>query len=563
MLLAAAALVPIAVPVGLGLLFTVQTPAQLLHATSSPLPSFEVAALKPNNHQRPGLQSRVLKSLQKIKGNSESHAEACASLSLRGMIMRELATYLLFTCILLVPAQASAQGPPLSEPQLPPQAAYDQAIRPLEMTRRAPQNWSEVELAALKVARDQAEVACAARSPTQFTGDDLLGLARLCTFAQQWQPVLQAASKYIQDQLVTSGGNLKRSAALAMAFDYSVQANLALNDPDSALSIAQWMLRTVPYDEFTSEATNSTLHAIQFTHTDQALALLVQRQPTLLSSIKDHGLSGTGSGGLGAAGAPDLHTPLSLEALYADAIALPATQQFANQPGAAASSYAELEAALPNNLSSEETAFISEKRRQYLLLGSHLPLVTSMGSLLDAGDPAPANLNTEFAYGTVFLLFPDWCNQCLTMGSNFVPVAKDLHDRYHVRFFALLAQANPPEKRSVKETARNPSRDASSAASKSDKAVRSASAQPERPHVELNLAVKPTPDALLLGTPTLIVPNETLNSFAATDFPLVIATDHNGIVRAIQLAPDNTLAPDGLIYQLVRHILANWPPAPH
>jgi hypothetical protein len=186
-----------------------------------------------------------------------------------------------------------------------------------------------------------------------------------------------------------------------------------------------------------------------------------------------------------------------------------------------------------------------------------------MGSLLDAGAPAPANLNTEFAYGTVFLLFPDWCNQCLTMGSNFVPVAKDLHDRYQIRFFALLAQANPPEKRSVKETARNPSRDASSAASKSDKAVRSASAQPERPHVELNLAVKPTPDALLLGTPTLIVPNETLNSFAATDFPLVIATDHNGIVRAIQLAPDNTLAPDGLIYQLVRHILANWPPAPH
>jgi hypothetical protein len=77
------------------------------------------------------------------------------------------------------------------------------------------------------------------------------------------------------------------------------------------------------------------------------------------------------------------------------------------------------------------------------------------------------------------------------------------------------------------------------------------------------LAVKPTPDALLLGTPTLIVPNETLNSFAATDFPLVIATDHNGVIRTIQLAPDNTLAPDGFIYQLVRHILANWPPAPH
>ena len=147
------------------------------------------------------------------------------------------------------------------------------------------------------------------------------------------------------------------------------------------------------------------------------------------------------------------------------------------------------------------------------------------------------------------------------MGLHFVPVATDLQDRYHVRFFALLAQADPPEKRSVKEVAKNPSKDAASAASKSDKASRSGSVGEGRPHVDLNLAVKPTPDALLLGTPTLVVPNETLNSFAATDFPLVVATDYNGVIRAIQPATDNALAPDGLIYQLVLHILADWPPA--
>jgi hypothetical protein len=130
--------------------------------------------------------------------------------------MRELVTYLLVTCIPFATTQASAQSQPPAESHLPPQAAYDQAIHPLEVTRRSPQNWSEVELAALNVARDQAEVACAARSPAQFTGDDLLGLARLCAFAQQWQPVLQAASKYIQEQLVTSEGNLKRSAPLAL-----------------------------------------------------------------------------------------------------------------------------------------------------------------------------------------------------------------------------------------------------------------------------------------------------------------------------------------------------------
>ena len=474
--------------------------------------------------------------------------------------MRELALCLLFTCIPLVTAQTPAQGPPQPESQLPPQAAYEQAIRPFEMTRRSPQNWSEAELDALKVARDQAGAACAARSPDRFSGDDLLALAKLCAFAQQWQPVYHAASIYLDAQLATPGGNVKRPGALAMAFDYKVQASLQLEDPDDAISIARTMLRTVPYDEFASEATNSTVHSIQFTHTDQALALLAQRQPFLLSLMKAHGSPDSGSMGPGAAGAPNLQTPLSLAVLYGDAIALPAMQQFANQPGASAS-YTELEAALPNNLSSEEATFISEKRRQYLLLGSHLPVLTSMGSLLVRGAPAPDNLNTEFAHGTVLLLFPDWCNQCLAMGLHFVPVATDLQDRYHVRFFALLAQADPPEKRSVKEVAKNPSKDAASAASKSDKASRSGSVGEGRPHVDLNLAVKPTPDALLLGTPTLVVPNETLNSFAATDFPLVVATDYNGVIRAIQPATDNALAPDGLIYQLVLHILADWPPA--
>lgn len=59
MLLAAAALVALVAPVGFGLLFAVQTPAQLLHATSTPLPSFEVATIKPNKDQRPGTKIRM------------------------------------------------------------------------------------------------------------------------------------------------------------------------------------------------------------------------------------------------------------------------------------------------------------------------------------------------------------------------------------------------------------------------------------------------------------------------------------------------------------------------
>ena len=65
--------------------------------------------------------------------------------------------------------------------------------------------------------------------------------------------------------------------------------------------------------------------------------------------------------------------------------------------------------------------------------------------------------------------------------------------------------------------------------------------RPDIPHVELPLSIKTTAAALLVGTPTFVVPTQTLNSFAATDFPLIVVTDHNGIIRSVQVAPDNAM----------------------
>jgi hypothetical protein len=48
-------------------------------------------------------------------------------------------------------------------------------------------------------------------------------------------------------------------------------------------------------------------------------------------------------------------------------------------------------------------------------------------------------------------------------------------------------------------------------------------------------------DTLLEGTPAVVVPNETLKSFAATDLPLIIATDHRGIIRSNQNGPCDAL----------------------
>src|SRR5450631_3264956 len=118
--------------------------------------------------------------------------------------MRWLPVLLLSMFLRVASAQDAPQpppSPPASSPQpalqLSPQAAYDLAARLLDITRRPVENWSDVEQAALKVATAQAKDACLARTPFQFTGEDLLAYARLCAFAQQWEPVQQAATSYL------------------------------------------------------------------------------------------------------------------------------------------------------------------------------------------------------------------------------------------------------------------------------------------------------------------------------------------------------------------------------
>lgn len=102
---------------------------------------------------------------------------------------------------------------------------------------------------------------------------------------------------------------------------------------------------------------------------------------------------------------------------------------------------------------------------------------------------------------------------------------------------------------------------AASGGAKGAKPAATAAGKAETPHVEIQVSVRPIPSELLLSTPTLIVPAGTLNTFVATDFPLIIATDLDGIVRYIRPAPDNALVPGGLIEQIAERILEQWPAA--
>ena len=192
---------------------------------------------------------------------------------------------------------------------------------------------------------------------------------------------------------------------------------------------------------------------------------------------------------------------------------------------------------MPAQLSPDEQTLISLARRQYALLGSPLPHIPASLSLMAATETP--RINTAYGAATVLLLFPDWCAQCVRMGSEFFPFLTR-HAGEDVHLYGLLAQAPPPPA-TAPAAARHPR-----------------AAQPAAP----GGAHRPTAAELLHGTPTLVVaPDLPLSLFAAMDFPLLLVTDYEGRIRFAQVAPDNAFVPGSLVDQLVVRIAELWPPA--
>ncbi len=429
-----------------------------------------------------------------------------------------------------------AQSAPDVAPKLSPQAAYEQAVRPFDIIRRAPQNWSEIEIAAMVAATARAKASCLDSSPRNYTGEDLIAYARLCAFGQVWEPVEAAAFRYIQAaQIAAAAGTPFPVRSLSLAFDYDVQASLRLDKAVAAFRTCQTMLHTVPYDDLAADAIDTTVPFLQYGNLDFALSLLQQRQAIVLPMLREPA-------------SPAVFPPRTL---YAQAIVLPVMQQYDNQQEAAAASFAELERTVPATLVPDDAIAIAESRRRYHLLGSPLPKIDTFAWLMDSsGRGIPPAINASVDSATVLLLFPDWCTQCVALHDKFAPAWKNLRER-NVRFFALLAQAEAPPKSAPKEVAKAPGSARSVPPFPGEK--------PGTPHNELQLDVKPTAAALLAGTPTFVVPNETLDAFAAADFPLIVVADRNGIIRAMQITNETALVQGGQIDQMAAHIDQLWP----
>jgi hypothetical protein len=399
-----------------------------------------------------------------------------------------------------------AQTPPPSQPELSPRAAYADAMQPLESTRAQVANWSDAEIAALKVTISRAEEQCQARHPENFDGDPLIDLAKLCALGQSWPAVVQSATRYIN----ATGHPRPR---LGEAYAAQIDANLHLRDETSALAGAHALLSAAPYSALTAEAIDEVLAYMQFAYTSDAIALAELRQPMLLANIKAAAASPAQS-------AANQSAPQSVHELYDDGLTLASLQQLAGKGDAARDTISVLDATLPAALGSDDLIPITASRRRYALLGRPLPPV-KLTLYLRHPDPPP-QIPAANAI-TALLLFPDWCAQCVRMGKSFPETVFTVagHEAY---LYGLLDETVPPNK--------TPSSD----------------------------GFNPADSSLLLEqTPTLVIPGTDIDRFAVNGFPFLVITDARGIVRVAQPIDPNAIQPGNTIDTAIACIGDHWP----
>lgn len=410
------------------------------------------------------------------------------------------------TCLAPLLAQTPSPTP---EPQLSPKAAYADAMQPLETTRAQVANWSDAEIAALKVTVARAAENCKTRDPQQFSSDALIDLAKLCALGQSWPAVVQATTRYIN-----APDNPK--PLLGEAYAAQIDANLHLKEERAALAGARAMLSSVHYDALTAQAVDEVLAYTQFAFTPDALAIAALREPQLLASLQ----TATSATVAPPASSGDAHNSQPVHALYDDGLILASLQQLAGRIPQANETVAALDHALPTTLASDDAIPIAASRQRYALLGKPLPELKPM-MYLRHPDPLP-QIPAANAI-TALLLFPDWCAQCVHMGRAFPPTVFTVagHEAY---LYGLLTETVTPHK------------------------------------TLSNDGFNPADSSLFLDqTATLVIPGSDFDRFAVNGIPFLVLTDPRGIVRVAQPIDPTAIQPGDTVDTAIACVGSYWP----
>ena len=403
-------------------------------------------------------------------------------------------------------------------------------MHPFNVTRHNVANWSEIELAAMRVAIAQGRDACLARPAETYSGAVLLDLAHLCALGQQWGPVATAAGRYLSEKT-------EPKPLLPDAYVTRIDAELHLRDEPAALADALAMLTAVPYTPDVADSIDEALDYLRFVYTGDALRLAAARQPLLIQALRKAsgsaaqltaGVAAVQPAAVGESHPGDPLPPtVPVHRLFAEGLQLAALQQLAAQPEAAAGTARQTKAELPSALPPDEALRIAAALRAYALLGQSLPALKPRAWLQQAGHkppPLPA-LRTI----TGLLVFPDSCAECRRLGGQ-LPETVFAVEGHSAYVYGLLLETVPP---------RVPPKNADSAA---------------------EVAFAPAfAAAALAGTATIAVEANTLPELASDDYPLLLLTDARGIVRVVQPVSIEALGDGGAVYSAIHRVGENFP----
>ena len=187
---------------------------------------------------------------------------------------------------------AMAQQP--TPMQMPPSEELKAATAPFEAARAQPDDLTEADNLALGVGVSRAGHACLALTPSlpSFVSqpDEILALARLCIFGQQFEPARQAAVQYLKRPATP-----KRETAMLLL----VQAFLGLRDPSNAAQQVLSLERDYPYDTQIHYAEDQVLLAegvMSDQQSDDVLKLCANQSKTSFAVLEQgQDLSGAGA----------------------------------------------------------------------------------------------------------------------------------------------------------------------------------------------------------------------------------------------------------------------------
>ena len=373
-----------------------------------------------------------------------------------------------------------------------PTALYKEAMHPLDVVRGSLDNWSNAELGALGVGIRMAAEDCAAAKPQLYQGEELYALAVLCAFGQDWGGANEAALAYIAG---------REEEHRAQAYAISVSALVHQKAVDLAVETAQEMLRRLPYDAEVAYALRDLKNDLVQSSDPAALPLASMEHPLILTALKQ---------GV-ALRAVHGNAIMSPGALFESAMQLAFLERYAGDEAAAAAVVSDTEAALPasTSLGMDDAERREAVRTRYHLLGMHLPPIKILRALQSPSAKTQVDLN--FTYATVLVFFPDWCVACRKMMKPLTEFAA-LNRNSPIHAYGLVF---------------------------ADESVLQGKAAHDENFKQM------------AGTRTLVVPESTVQTLGATEYPLGIVLDNTRTIRFVGPFPPDAFSGDGYVTKLI------------